>query len=150
MALHWLWVSSRWNEKMGSNSQSIVLGQPSRHKNWGQFTSKCLKDRTWRVYESDFMFDLSAGCWPKRCLAVLWTDHTPSSLPSNPFGELGFLGNLPCIPHHYSLSSFPCVPCFIFASFVWLVSMISTAQRIHLSYIGTYVHSTIQMINNNE
>lgn len=98
-------VSWSWNEKMGSNSQSTVLGQSSRHKYWGQFTPKCFKDRTWRVYESDFMFDLSAGSWPKRSLAALWTDHIPSSLPSNPFRELVFLGSLPYITHHSSLST---------------------------------------------
>lgn len=43
----------------------------------------------------------------------------------------------------FSLYSSPCIPCFVFVSFVWLVIMISRAQRIYLSYNGTYVHSTI-------
>lgn len=105
-------VSWSWNEKMGFSSQSTVLGQSSRHKYWRQFTPKCFKERTWRVYESDFMFDLSAGSWPKRSLAALWTDHIPSSLRSNPFRELVFLGKLPYITHLITILSpqFPMCP----------------------------------------
>lgn len=103
MTIYWLWGSWSWNEKTGSNSQSTVLGQSCRHKYWGQFTPKSFKDRTWRVYESDFNLTCLQGADPRGlwqpCEQTICLYLFLQTLLENSF----ILGNLPCITYHYSL-----------------------------------------------